>query len=280
MQCTAQTPTIIVKTETSTLAYRASCNSWNCPACSQRRAKKEYARIVGGIDKLDEISEYPLFFITLTAQSNKTQSQSDALENYGYQTNRLMSAIRMRSVRELDFSPYYVAVTELQRRGYPHTHMLISGYVRRSFYERSVHSWSLAHGYRQRTERLVIGDRWLEQSLTRSGFGNQYDIQFARSSGGLSRYLAKYLFKSLPDQVFPRNWRRVRYSKNFPKLPERKFESSEITVLVKLGDYRAFAYKQTGAVVVSGETDAEREYLLHHLSSMGIRAIKRKSGQA
>jgi hypothetical protein len=44
---------------------------------------------------------------------------------------------------------------------------------------------------------------------------------------GASRYVAKYLFKSLTAQKFPAKWRRVRYSQSFPKLPEahddRKF---------------------------------------------------------
>lgn len=280
MQCVAFTPTIIVKSDARIVAYRASCNSWACPVCSQKRARKEYARIVKGIDAIEQRCDYPLFFITLTAQSHRTQSLVAALSEYGYQTNKLMNAIRIRAVRELGASPYYVAVTELQKRGYPHTHMIIAGYVRRGFYRRSVSSWRVIDGYRRKVSRDTIGDAWLERELVSSGFGTQYDIQYAANGGGLSRYLAKYLFKSLPQYTFPKNWRRIRYSRNFPKLPERSVGDAEVTVLLKNDDYKRYARSQASPVIVNGDTELERDYLYHYLNARGIRAVRRKSGQA
>lgn len=40
------------------------------------------------------------------------------------------------------------------------------------------------------------------------------------STEACSRYVAKYLFKSQTADVWPKGWKRIRYSQNWPKLPE------------------------------------------------------------
>ncbi|HEY9651958.1 MAG TPA: hypothetical protein V6C95_14940 [Coleofasciculaceae cyanobacterium] len=41
------------------------------------------------------------------------------------------------------------------------------------------------------------------------------------SPAAASRYIAKYLFKHSVFEIWPPKWKRVRYSQNWPKLPEK-----------------------------------------------------------
>lgn len=48
-------------------------------------------------------------------------------------------------------------------------------------------------------------------------------------------YVSKYLFKDSMTTRFAKNWRRLRYARNFPKLPETK--NSEAFPLVTMQDW-------------------------------------------
>lgn len=56
-----------------------------------------------------------------------------------------------------------------------------------------------------------------ESALEHSGMGEVYDISAVRSVESVSRYVAKYLFKHALHTVWPKGWKRVRYSQNWPK---------------------------------------------------------------
>lgn len=48
-------------------------------------------------------------------------------------------------------------------------------------------------------------------------------------------YMAKYMFKTAMATAWPKGWRRVRYSRSWPKLPERAPEVA--FPLIKLADW-------------------------------------------
>jgi hypothetical protein len=67
-------------------------------------------------------------------------------------------------------------------------------------------------------------------------------------------YVSKYLFKDAMKTKFPKSWKRIRYSQNFPKLPDRTPELA--FPLIKLEDWKRLA-------ALDMTVYAEDEYCLH-----------------
>jgi len=198
------------------------CNHWDCPRCGQTRAREEYGRIVSGIRAL--ATEGPIYFVTTTCRG-KELTPDEADTNYLKWCNRLFSSWRARS-KAKGIKWCYVAVTERQKRGHPHSHILTTA---------DPGDLYLGHVFKERTEtmyipalsrELALRSDWLQGAVIKSGLGPQYDISIASSIEGTSRYVAKYLFKqTIFEDCWPKGWKRVRYSQNFPKLPEVETDS-------------------------------------------------------
>ncbi len=226
------------------------CNHWDCPRCGKQRAKEEYGRIVEGIRELSQ--EHQIWFITITCRG-KEMTKNESETNYLKWTNRLLDAWRLQSKR-INGQWAYVQVTERQTRGHPHSHILTT------FCPHDVvsHDWKW-----QRVTVAGLGkmawvqahrSQYIQNSVIRAGLGEQYDISPAGKVEAVSRYVAKYLFKdNIFNTVWPRGWKRVRYSQSFPKL-QRK--DTGAFVLMKKEDWQKLAEV---AVIVTCKTQTELE---------------------
>lgn len=198
--------------------WQGNCNDWTCPRCGILRAKHEYGRIVNGCRELD--STHDLFFLTLTCRGADL-SVEDADKNYLKWTNKFLTSARTKARRAGD-AWHYVQVTERQKRGHPHSHLIIT-WIPSDLSLGSRDHWQTVNGQKVKTQKECLRSEWIRKQCVRSGLGDQYDISKVRSAEGVSRYVAKYLFKdSMFSTQWAKNWRRVRYSQSFPKLPERK----------------------------------------------------------
>jgi hypothetical protein len=198
------------------------------------RAKQEYGRIIEGCKKLSESGD--IFFITITCKG-KGLSHEDAEAHYGEWTNRLLDAWRLQSKRTHQ-EWAYVQVTERQKRGHPHSHILTTfqpndlatDWKRKRVQVEGRQFMAYVSAYRS---------EYIATSVVRSGLGNEYDISRCHTVQGASRYVAKYLFKdTIFSTVWPRGWRRVRYSQSFPKLPRR---ATDAFVLIERSDWQRLA---------------------------------------
>jgi len=195
------------------------CNNWNCSRCGIQRAKKEYGRFVKGCETLSE--DHELWFITITCRG-KEMTLDEAENGYLKWTNNLLTTWRTFAARHSQ-QWFYASVTERQKRGHPHSHIITT--------------WrppDLVQGKRLRREnskdesssqvwKTALVSEYLRKTCVRSGLGEQYDVSKVRDAQAASRYVAKYLFKANNFKtVWPKGWRRVRYSQNWPKLPERE----------------------------------------------------------
>jgi hypothetical protein len=112
-------------------------------------------------------------------------------------------------------------------------------------------TWKHVNGKLTAIELECLRSDYLEARCVSAGLGEQYDISEVRTVEGASRYVAKYMFKdTMFSTDWPKKWRRVRYSRSFPKLPEQK---SDAFVLMKNQDWRKLAQN---AVVVSPQNEA------------------------
>lgn len=234
---------------------RGSCNRWNCERCQHYVASQAYGRIVHGAEQLANEHEATLWFITVTCRG-KELSVNDAINNYMDWTNHLLTLMRQHAAQTEQFWSY-VQVTELQKRGHPHSHILTT------FRPEDTHKgiqllWE--RGKNPETGDWYKIDKvrslWLHHAVIRSGLGSQYDISMVKEPRAASRYVAKYMFKdSQFETEYPDKWKRVRYSQNWPKLPE--FETDALP-LITLENWQTLA---TLAVSVSPDKESVNETL-------------------
>lgn len=232
------------------------CNSWNCSRCGIQRAKKEYGRFVRGCETLSE--NHTLWFITLTCRGRE-MSLEDAELGYLKWNNRALTRWRTYATRH-NQEWYYASVTERQKRGHPHSHIITT--------------WcppDITVGKRLRREKDSTGDthmvsetalysEYLAKTCRDVGLGDQYDISRVRSAQAASRYVAKYLFKPANFKtIWPKGWRRVRYSQNWPKLPDRE---TNAFVLITREDWYKLA---SMALVVQPDNEYTWEECINRL---------------
>lgn len=223
------------------------CNHWYCRRCGIQRAKQEYGRIVEGCRTLAQTHE--IYFITPTCRG-KVLTREEADKGYGEWTNRFLDAARQRCKRSGGHW-CYAQVTERQKRGHPHSHILTTFNPGDTYTEKRG-KWRITpSGKPEWHVKDTLRSDWLQKALTNAGLGNEYDISIVSTIEGASRYVAKYLFKpSIFENQWPKGWKRVRYSQNFPKLPKKK---TDAMVLLSASDWQDLARK--AVVVLTGNLD-------------------------
>jgi len=228
-----------------------------------QRAKEEYGRIIEGCrtlvkPKMGQETYNPLYFITITCKGREI-SVNEAEKNYIKWCHRALDSWRAQAKRSQQ-SWAYCAVTERQNRGHPHSHVL-TNWSPPEQYERKVKKWTKDAQGNLRYEKVsCLGSKFIERSLHVAGLGEQYDISIARTVEGTARYVAKYLFKSdIFKTVWPKGWKRVRYSNSFPKLPLRK---TDAFLLMKHEDWDKLAALALMVVPKDNASQSECEFWL------------------
>jgi len=222
------------------------CNHWECIRCGEMVAKKHYGRIVEGARQIQKTN--PLYFITITCRGLEL-SASEALAQYGKWTHRFLRTCQQRHTRHGGVW-FYAQVTEAQKRGHPHSHILTT-FSPHDLVEGCKENWITGNDGRGHLEYVdALRSDWVQEMVQKAGLGEQYDISVVEEVEGAARYVAKYLFKdSQFGTHFPKGWKRVRYSQNWPK---NEREKTDAFVLLSNDDWRHLA---TLAVVVDVEND-------------------------
>jgi hypothetical protein len=231
------------------------CNHWSCPKCGLQRAKMEYGRVVYGCELLAK--SHTLYFITITCRG-KQLSLEEAEMGYLEWTNRFLSSCRVKQKRA-GGAWYYVQVTERQKRGHPHSHIL-STFDPGDCHEGYVEKWKNIRGCTTLTRKSALRSDWLQNAVVLAGLGDQYDISVVKTASAASRYVAKYLFKNTMFSLqWRKGWKRVRYSQSFPQLPDKK---TDAFVLLSQADWAKLASLAAVIYTDSPETKDECLYRL------------------
>lgn len=199
------------------------CNSWQCPRCSTIRAKHEYGNIVHGAKTL--AIEHKLWLVTLTMRG-KELNLDTADDEYYTLTNRLFAAWRAETKRHLGHW-CYVQVTERQKRGAAHSHVICT------MAPQDIKPYSAG----QKLPSGAIAKRdcyfstWLMKRAESAGLGRMIDISLVDNPHGVGSYVAKYLFKDIQTHIWPRHWKRIRYSRNWPKVQHESSASAAFPVI-------------------------------------------------
>lgn len=248
-RCVYGAPMVALVSEAGATISQGCCNHWNCPACGVKRAKQEYRRIVAGSEILG--MGHKLYFVTLTCRGREC-SLEDAEENYYAWTNILLTNARTKAKRNNQYWSY-VQITERQKktRRHPHSHIITT------FLPED------AKEYKDEKQRTAYTSEWFSNANLSSGLGKHHRISLVSSPAAVSRYVAKYMFKETMQEDWPPKWKRIRYSENFPKLPE--FQSIFVVVLRSHKDWRS-AEKQGCLFTCSSEMDYE--IARHHIGNI------------
>jgi len=232
------------------------CNNWNCPRCGQQRARQEYGRIVEGCRTLAKHNI--IYFITITCKG-KELSKARAENGYAEWTSNFLDACYTKSKRS-NQEWHYVHVTERQKRGHPHGHILTT-FCPLDLQDGIVEKWEKDNNGRLHKKLVpALRSNWVRAQVARSGLGTEYDISFVGSVEGASRYIAKYLFKdTIFTDTWPKGWKRVRYSQSFPKLPKKE---SNARVLLSQEDWNDLARE---AVIVRTSNIVDFSTAEYHL---------------
>jgi len=224
------------------------CNHWECIRCGEMVARKHYGRIVEGAREIQKTN--PLYFVTITCRGLELTAK-EALAQYGKWTHRFLRTCQQRHTRHGGVW-FYAQVTEAQKRGHPHSHILTT-FSPHDLVEGCKDNW-ICDGYGQlklEYEDALRSD-WLQEMVQKAGLGEQYDISIVEEVEGAARYVGKYLFKySQFGTHFPKGWKRVRYSKNWPK-----FEREKTDAFVLLSDADWHRLAALAAVVDAPTGDA------------------------
>lgn len=220
--CVNHAPFLALLKPAGTVVIQACCNDWQCPRCGLIRAKQEYHRIVEGAEKLSETHQ--LYFVTITCKGAE-MSLEDAEKHYLEWTNKLLTAWRYQTKKAAQHW-CYVQVTERQQRGHPHSHFICTMCPDDAI---TAHDESGSE---------YLASRWFVQANVRVGLGSQCKLTAIRDAAAASRYVSKYLFKDSMFTRFPRKWKRVRYSRNYPK-PLQYEVTDDVVILKCFGDWLA-----------------------------------------
>jgi len=170
--------------------FRPRCKMWSCPYCAEVNKNLWIMRAFHGAAVLMDGEIKPqdnlISFLTLTSERSLGPAASIAV--FGSAWNLL----RLRARRSAP-QGQYLLVPERHKDGRLHAHAI---------------------------ETFNLGTRWWKDNAAEVGLGYIAEEDVARSAAGAAYYAGKYLAKSLDVTTWPKNWRRVRTSRGWPKLPE------------------------------------------------------------
>jgi len=184
------TPTVIgVNEDTGELvASKAGCGMWNCPYCSTVRKHYVARKCYLGIEHYKANGVPNWYFGTITMHENWRGWAS--LVNYQSNWNKFYQ--RMKRITNGPL--YYCLLPEKHKDGSLHVHLIST---------------------------CQAETRWFKDKGRASGFGYKNENEPLESSAAAVRYVTKYVGKSLSVVDWPKNFRRIRFSINWPEPPIR-----------------------------------------------------------
>lgn len=212
-RCGYGAPFVAVIKDGKGVLTQGCCNHWDCPRCRFTLAAYHKHRMIEGAKILMESG--PLYFWTTTCIGKELDLET-ADDEYLLWTNRLLSTCRARAKKQ-GVRWEYVQVTERQQRGAAHSHF--------------IHTFLPDDGVpriktkRDKAGQMVqvehIASEWFVRSNIRAGLGRECLITAVKSEIGVASYISGYLEKQLSQDVWPKHWKRIRYSRGWPDMAEQ-----------------------------------------------------------
>jgi hypothetical protein len=185
------------------ILYQPRCKKWSCPYCAERNKRSWSYKAGYGLENLTD-QKQEMYFVTITSRGYVTSGQSLALLKSGWP--KLSRRAKYHSAGVYS----YMLIPERHRQGQVHCHILTTVNLPARFWKDAGYS---------------------------CGFGYIADTDRIRGAGEAGNYAGKYLSKQLAGMEWPKGFRRVRTSRNWPKPPKLENDGQwEYLVCRNLGD--------------------------------------------
>jgi hypothetical protein len=163
-------------------------------------------------------------------------------DDYYNWTNKALTNLRQQAKRQGQFWAY-VQVTERQQRGAAHSHF--------------VHTFTPddAEVFQDNKGRFSLISEGFIKAVVAAGLGPQCQITVIETPEAVAHYISGYLEKHANSDVFPRSWRRVRWSKEWPDLPPVEAQYSAV-----LRDRAAWSKADTLGYTFIAESEIMYQY--------------------
>lgn len=207
-RCIYNAPYVAVVKDGHGVLRQGCCNHWDCPRCRWTLAAYHKHRMIEGAKILMETG--PLYFWTTTCIGKELDLET-ADDDYYLWTNRLLATCRARCKKQ-GGRWEYVQVTERQSRGAAHSHF-IHTFLPDDAEPRTIKKRNKAG---EPVEQAVLWSDWFIRKNISAGLGRQTVVTEVDNEVGVAAYISGYLEKQLSADVWPKHWKRIRYSRGWP----------------------------------------------------------------
>lgn len=171
------------------IIFNPDCKNWKCPHCAQKNAADWVFRCFRGASLFVEQGQ-DLRFVTLTSRAYATPNAS--LHYFGINWPRLARRAAYQT-NKIDGQKWaYFLVPEQHKTGVLHAHIIATTHLK---------------------------TRWFKDNAYKVGFGFMAKSIPIEEAALVTGYVTKYLGKSIEYTKWPKGFRRVRTSRNWPKNP-------------------------------------------------------------
>jgi len=187
-QCSGKNRPYIIgrkKGENRAILFQPDCGQWNCPYCAEKRKNEWFMRAYAGVKDL-AAEGLPVGFITLTSRGGKGRTRDAALMAFKVGWPRLSRRVKYAQGRLS-----YLLVPEQHKNGIIHAHVLANN---------------------------ALSKRWWKDNAYQSGLGYMVDVGSVLDPASGALYVVKYIGKQLELKDWPKGFRRVRASQDWPRL--------------------------------------------------------------
>lgn len=194
---------------------RPDCRVWGCEQCAKAMAYDHKRRIAEGIRAIGGV----WWFITITAHENAKTTHA-SLKNIQQGFTKLTERLRRKHG-----TTHYIITHELHEDGRVHAHML---------YQCDTPFWEYHYAPLRKKQKTP---KRLQDHTRECGMGYIVDCRQVEDRERAVGYVAKYISKSMSEAIYPKRFKRVRYSVSFPKTAKEQsdmvwqaLESDRLTI--------------------------------------------------
>lgn len=171
--------------------FNPRCKSWTCDFCSEQN-KADWIEIATRGAIILTSHGYPMQFVTLTSRPYATPTTSLYFFKQNWPKLRKKAATVTKEWEIVTGTEWaYFLVPERHKTGVLHAHVLVTTHLN--------------------------DVRWWKGAAFASGFGYMASVETLVTPIIAARYVAKYLHKGKGAEEWPKGFRRVRTSQNWPK---------------------------------------------------------------
>ena len=182
------------------ILFRPNCHKWTCEYCGAQRGRWFMVIAAFGHEHLTSDGT-PLQFATITSHRN-IRTTTAGIARWRKNWPKLL-----RRMKRAAATVAYLQIPEQHRNGAYHVHLLTTA---------------------------DVSERWLKDNAASCGFGYIADIEPIRDAAKAAWYVSKYLTKDSHLLKWPRYFRRVNMSRNWPR--PNPLEKSLEWVVTRLSD--------------------------------------------